>query len=34
VTSLPPFIIALAAVFVIEAAIFGGYAAWLLAMVY
>jgi hypothetical protein len=31
VTALPPFVAALAAVFVIEAAIFGAYAAWLLA---
>jgi hypothetical protein len=31
VTALPPFVVALAAVFVIEAAIFGAYAAWPLA---
>ena len=30
-TALPPFVVALTAVFVIEAAIFGAYAAWLLA---
>jgi hypothetical protein len=31
---LPPFVIALATVFVIEAAIFAAYAAWLLAAVH
>jgi hypothetical protein len=30
----PPFVIVLAAVFVIEATIFGAYAAWLLAAVH
>jgi hypothetical protein len=32
VISLPPFVIALAAVFIIEVAIFGAYAAWLTVM--